>query len=153
MEDIKLTEHFSFNELTGTSYTELIDQNRIDAKNRIKQLKYIAGTLEEIRHVLSVPLRVTSGFRNETLNRKVGGSQTSKHKLGLCADIIPIGNMTVKQAFDRIMSYKNVCPSLRKCIIEGVHGSTWLHIQSKEVSTEPTEFFSTNDGKNFTKVV
>lgn len=149
---MKITEHFTFEELTNSSsHQDLVEQNRIDAQGVLKQLKYTAGTLEELRVVIGEPLLISSGFRNDSLNKKVGGSSTSKHKLGLCADFIP-KSKSVSEAFRLIIENKDKCPSLRKCIIEGVKGKTWLHIQAKTDSSEPTTFFKTDDGITYTEV-
>lgn len=148
---MKLTENFTFDELTSTSHNELLEANRESAKAFMKQLKYIACTLEEIRSVLGVPLRVTSGFRNNALNKAVGGSPTSGHTKGLCADIIPVG-LNVSDAFKSIIENKAQCPSLKKCIIEKVRGSEWLHIETKTEANQPTQFFATTNGKTYTEI-
>lgn len=148
---MQLTEHFSFNELTATSSSSLQKSNRLSAQPYMKQLKYTASALEEIRALLGVPLTVTSGFRMPLLNKSVGGSITSKHTQGLCADIIPVG-ISVNEAFEKIKSNKDKLDSVRKVIIEGVKGKSWLHVQSKTLASEPLELFSTNDGKNYTKI-
>ena len=149
---MKLSEHFSFEELTVTSHASLQKSNRLSAEPFKKNLTYTAGALEEIRAVLNVPMTITSGFRIPSLNSAVGGSKTSKHTQGLCADFQPIG-ITVKEAFDLITANKDKLHSVRKAIIEGVQGKNWIHVQSKVLANEPTQFFSTNDGKNFTEVV
>ena len=146
-----MTKHFTFEELTNTSNVELLEANRESAKAFMKQLKYVAGTLEEIRAVLGVPLRVTSGFRNNALNKAVGGSATSGHTKGLCADIVPIG-ISIEDAFDLILFNKDKCPSLKKCIKEKVSGSEWLHIETKTDKFQPTKFYTTNNGKTYTEV-
>lgn len=146
-----MTEHFSFLELTDTSHDNLLEKNRIDAKAFYKQLKYTACTLEEIRAVLGVPMIITSGFRNNALNKAVGGSPTSGHTKGLCADFKPKG-MVVNDAFELIQANKNKCPSLKKCIYESVKGSRWLHIETKTEASQPQQFFTTNNGKTYTEV-
>lgn len=98
-----------------------------------------------------MPLRITSGFRNNTLNKVVGGSPTSGHTKGLCADIVPIG-MTVEDAFDLVQFNKDKCPSLKKCIMENVKSSKWLHIETKTERLQPTQFFVTTNGKTYTEV-
>ena len=148
---MKLTEHFTFNELTHTSHSDLLEANRESAKGFMKQLKYTAGTLEEIRVILGVPLKVTSGFRNSALNKAVGGSPTSGHAKGLCADIVPVG-MDVFEAFECIKINKPLCPSLKKCIFEKVGGSVWLHIEAKTEATQPQQFFITTNGKTYNEV-
>jgi len=150
---MKLTEHFSFNELTDSQkHPELVPQNRIDAQRFLKQLNYTACTLEEIRAVLHVPIKVTSGFRNSALNKAVGSSSpTSGHTKGLCADIQPLG-MSIEDAFDLIQFNKDKCPSLKKCIKEKIGGAEWLHIETKTERFQPTQFYTTNNGKTYTEV-
>ena len=146
-----MTKHFTFNELTSTSHNELLEANRESAKAFMKQLKYVAGTLEEIRAVLGVPLRVTSGFRNNALNKAVGGSATSGHTKGLCADFQPIG-LEISHAFGMIQANKSKCPSLKKCIYESIGGAKWLHIETKTEANQPQQFFTTNNGKTYTEI-
>ena len=149
---MKLSEHFTFEELTDSvNHPELVEQNRIDALEHIKKLRYVAGTLEEVRGVLGCKIRVTSGYRNDSLNEAVGSKPSSSHLKALCADIIPYEG-TVQEAFEKIKFNKHLCPSLRKCIIEGDKGKVWLHIQTKLTASEPTEFYTSSDGKNFTRV-
>lgn len=143
-----MTENFTFNELTSTSHNELLEANRESANAFMKQLKYVAGTLEEIRAVLGVPLRVTSGFRNNALNKAVGGSPTSGHAKGLCADFIPIG-LDITDAFAMIQNSRDKCPSLKKCIFESIKGARWLHIEAKTEANQPTQFYTTTNGKNY----
>ena len=147
-----MSEHFTYTELTDSqSHPELVSQNMVDARGYEKQLKYTAYTLEEIRRVLNVPMKITSGFRNGALNKAVGGSATSGHAKGLCADIIPVG-LNVSDAFKLIIENKAQCPSLKKCIIEKVRGSEWLHVETKTEANQPQQFFTTNNGKIYTEI-
>jgi hypothetical protein len=150
---MKISDNFSFDELTVTNHGILQDANRITAKGFLKQLKYTAGALEECRAVIGSPLKVTSGFRSPTLNKAVGGSPTSKHTQGLAADFVPYGLMSVKEAFDKLIANKDKLYSVRKVIIEGIKGKTWIHMQAKVAKEEKTQFFATADGKNFKEVV
>ena len=150
---MKLTTHFTFEELTDSaSYPHLVPKNRELAKQYEKRLRYVAGTLEEIRAILGCRIHVNSGYRYAELNKAVGGSAASKHMFALCADIVPLDGMTVEEAFELLIANKDKLPSLRKCIIEGIKGKAWLHIQTKLEAKEPTEFLTTNDGINFEKV-
>ena len=147
-----MSEHFSFMELTDSQkHPELVAQNMIDARAYEKQLKYTAFTLEEIRRVLEVPMKITSGFRNGALNKAVGGSPTSGHAKGLCADFKPIG-LEISHAFDMIQANKSKCPSLKKCIYESVNGARWLHIETKTEANQPQQFFTTSNGKTYTEI-
>ena len=149
---IRLTEHFTFDEMTDSeNHPELVPQNRKDALGYMKQLKYITGTLEEIRAVLGVPMTITSGYRNGTLNKAVGGSPTSGHTKGLCADFKPIG-LEISHAFDMIQANKSKCPSLKKCIYESIGEAKWLHVETKTEANQPQQFFTTNNGKIYTEI-
>lgn len=50
--------------------------------------------LETLRHQIGRPITVTSGYRCESYNNKVGGAPASQHLLGTAADITVRG-MTV----------------------------------------------------------
>lgn len=47
----------------------------------------VVNILDPLRESMGVPIVITSGFRCEKLNNKVGGSKTSDHRNGCAADI------------------------------------------------------------------
>lgn len=88
MADAQLSPHFRLSELVVTSS----GLPNVPGWRDLLNLRQLAvGTLEPIRELLGVPLRITSGFRSAAVNRAVGGSSTSQHMAGLAADIVPIG--------------------------------------------------------------
>lgn len=152
IEDFKITKHFTFYEMTDSEkFPNLVEENRIYAQSYLKQLRYTCCTLEEIRAVLGVKLKSTSGIRCPKLNKAVGGSATSGHQKGLCDDFIPI-DMRIRDAFDLIQANKHKCPSLKKCIYESFGGREWLHIETKTEANQPTQFFATTNGKTYTEI-
>ena len=46
--------------------------------------------LDKLREVWGSPIKVSSGFRCEKLNKKIGGSKTSSHLNGYAADLVPV---------------------------------------------------------------
>ena len=44
--------------------------------------------LETVRNQFNRPVKINSACRCESHNKSVGGSQGSKHKLGIAADIV-----------------------------------------------------------------
>lgn len=87
---MKLTEHFSLEEMTRT---KVGFRNQPDPIQR-DRLRFLCERLEEVRinfHNLHrgypEPLIINSGFRNELVNRAVGGSKTSNHMRGTACDI------------------------------------------------------------------
>jgi len=145
------SKYFTFEELTDSdNHPALVPKNRIDAIQFKLAGKRLSKLLESIRHILGdTPLKVTSGYRNHLLNKAVGSvAKSSAHMRFEAADIKP--KMNLKEAFNAlIMAHKGgLLPDLRKVLIE----SSWLHIQVKMNMDDPTEFFTTNDNINFTKV-
>lgn len=64
-------------------------RNNIDNSPNEKQKKNIAKLMpymDTIREYLKLPIKINSGFRCGTLNRKVGGTKNSIHKTGLAVD-------------------------------------------------------------------
>ena len=148
---MKLTEHFSLEEFTRTSYKDHLKGNQEYGDKFHKRLRITACTLEELRSVLDVSITITSGIRSPELNKAVGGSRTSTHMDALSADITFKG-MTIKEGFDIIVERQDECPSLRKVIYENINSREWLHVQSKELMQEPKEFYATVDGKKYNRV-
>lgn len=55
----------------------------------LENLKELAANLQVVREKMGVPLRITSGFRTLTHNRKIGGKRNSYHLKGMAADFFP----------------------------------------------------------------
>ena len=75
-----LTPHFNKKEFAskdGAGMPEPVWQN----------IKILAAQLEVLRSHLNKPITVTSGFRSETHNNRIGGSKTSQHLLGKASDL------------------------------------------------------------------
>lgn len=64
-----------------------------------------AELLENVRTILGVPLRVTSGWRSDADNARVGGSATSGHLTARAADFVPIG-MSLQDAARKMEAAK-----------------------------------------------
>lgn len=84
---MKLSDHFSFEELTTTSHADLRVRNRAEALDCERSLRALCQTiLEPLRAEIGRPLVVHSGFRGPTLNARVGGSPNSQHMRGEAVD-------------------------------------------------------------------
>ena len=82
---MKLTEHFTLEELTVTDHRSL--DNTPNA-GEIENLRRLAVFLELVKERLGGrPIMVNSAFRSKAVNDAVGSRDTSQHRLGCAADI------------------------------------------------------------------
>jgi hypothetical protein len=82
---VKLTEHFSLEELTHTDHREY-DNTPNDAE--LEHLKRLAEFLEDVKKTLGGrPIMVNSAFRSKQVNDAVGSKDSSQHRIGCAVDI------------------------------------------------------------------
>lgn len=84
----KLGKYFSIREFTysATAQRELIT-NVPDPRQMMAINYMVKHLLDPLRSELGRPVRITSGFRCQELNKIIGGSVTSQHMLGEAVDI------------------------------------------------------------------
>ena len=126
---MQLTEHFSLKELTYSQYAadNKID-NRFDSQIVDNLLELCVNWLEPFRQFYGKPIRITSGYRSEALNDKLGGSKTSAHPLGSAVDMQPVDGdfkafvASVKDFIDKESG------KFDQCLIESNKTTQWVHI-------------------------
>ena len=79
----KLTEHFTYDEMTATDYRE----NKLTTEAKIN-LVYLCRKLEAVRAIVGYPLIISSGYRSDKINSLVGGASNSLHRSGRACDIV-----------------------------------------------------------------
>lgn len=77
--------NFTFHELISTSHKEI--DNIPKDMSIIENLCVLGHFLQEVRDELGLPITVSSGYRCEQLNTKIGGATGSHHIEGRSADI------------------------------------------------------------------
>ena len=85
---MQLTENFSLEEFTKsqTATRNNID-NTPDEKQIINIRNLCVNVLQPVRDYFLKPVMISSGFRCDLLNQKIGGSPNSQHVAGKAADI------------------------------------------------------------------
>ncbi len=88
-----LSANFSLYELVRSEVAErqafLLEMQLAPPKNVRDNLKYLVDTtLQPIRERFQYPMRITSGYRSDALNRAMGGSLSSQHAIGEAADVV-----------------------------------------------------------------
>lgn len=123
---MKLTPHFTLEELTTTTVSkEMAEKNARYAAIIPDQIFVLALFAEQVRYVLGVPMTITSAFRCEELNEKIGGSPTSQHTMAQAIDFLPGKGMSVDNAFEIL---KDSCLLYGQLIKERSGKKEWVHI-------------------------
>ena len=98
---MKITEHFTLEELTHTDHRTL-DNSPNDTE--IANLTRLAEFLEDVKTLLGgKPIMVNSAFRSKLVNDAVGSKDTSQHRLGCAADLRVVG-MTPNEVVKAIIA-------------------------------------------------
>jgi hypothetical protein len=128
MNDFKLSDHFTFYELTRTDKPEFQTVNREKALGYVSELTGLCRIiLEPIRAHYNRPVIIHSGFRCEELNAAVGGSKTSRHMQGMAADF-HIAGVLLDEAFAWLWKESDI--PFGQLIDERRSNSRWLHVSA-----------------------
>ena len=134
---IKLSEHFSLQEMTKTYVKGF---NNIPNGAQTNNLKRLCGWLERLRHEWNNrygdgddPIIINSAFRSPSINKAVGGSSTSNHLSGCAADIRV-------QGMEQLMRYATILLDISdktkenfdELLMERKGNSLWLHFAVRE---------------------
>jgi len=85
---MRLSPHFSLEELTHSDIAVRLGIDNTPTVEVIDNLTFLAGELEYVRDILGHPMLVSSGFRCNALNDHLGSKRTSSHTQGLAVDFI-----------------------------------------------------------------
>jgi uncharacterized protein YcbK (DUF882 family) len=85
---MKLTNNFNLNEFNKHNFplTETI----------LRNIQELAKNLQVLRDEVKKPIKITSGYRDSSFNKKIGGASQSRHITGQAADL-KIEGYTPKQ--------------------------------------------------------
>lgn len=122
---MRLSPHFTLEEMIHSDYAKKFGINNIPSQQVIKNLGYLAhNLLEPLREYLGKPIVITSGYRCEKLNRKVGGSSSSQHLYGQAVDIWVQG-ISPQLLYEKI---KQSGLDYDQLIHEKTKNAEWVHI-------------------------
>lgn len=86
--------------------------------------------LDRIREAYGKPIYISSGYRNEELNKAVGGVEGSGHLYGWCADLQVAGNLREFANFVKAFLDENNI-KFDELLYEKSGKSEWLHFAWK----------------------
>ena len=128
--DIQLSEHFKLSEFTKSITAERLGIDNKPGYEQVLAMKHLCReVLEPLRQHYGKPIRITSGYRCEELNRAVGGVGRSQHMLGEAADLSVPNEQVARDWFQWIVRNTNFDQMLFE------HSSRmrnrWLHLSCR----------------------
>ena len=81
---MKLTSNFELSEFASKDGSK----TPLDVIENLKELAY---NLQVIRDTIKAPIRINSGYRSPSHNKRIGGAVNSFHVKGMAADIVVDG--------------------------------------------------------------
>ena len=119
--------YFQLEELLTSSTARQKSIENLPSWTIVGHLLELGAFLDDLRAAWGSGIKVNSGFRNEALNKAVGGSNTSVHKIGYAADLYPANG-----------KFDDFCKFVRKWLDHRAYdqvliernkkGGRWLHI-------------------------
>ena len=155
---MRISKNFTLAELTKSNTATRLGISNTPDKEGIHKLRLLATELlQPLRNAVG-PLRVTSGFRSESLNAAIGGSNKSQHTKCEAVDLqfVKRGRMDNMRIFNAIISQGL---EFDQCILE-FGGSTahtdsdnpdWIHISWKITGNRKQVLVAYKDENNRTK--
>lgn len=126
----KVKSYFTIKELTYSATATKYGIDNTPPENIICNLEELIDFLDGVRKAWGGPIIVTSGFRCEELNQKVGGSKNSAHKYGFGVDMKPANNKLMK--FFEFMKEYLKDKDFDECMLEtNSQGIVWQHFALK----------------------
>ena len=113
---VRLSPHFNLGEFIRLD----IHPENIPTLQDVVNMTYGCHQLLEPARQIVGPIIINSGFRNEAVNRTVGGVTNSQHLIGQAADIRPKDPAQFQRLVD-FLRHHTLTDQL-------LTGSTWLHI-------------------------
>lgn len=123
-----LTKNFQLWELIQSTTADRLMVDNTPNDEEIENLRSLCkNILQPARDALG-PIRISSGFRSEELNRRVGGVPDSDHRLGFAADVVPV-KVGTRQLAEWVVEN---CPNFDQVILEfGTDTNpNWIHLSA-----------------------
>lgn len=145
IKNIQLSKNFFLYEFLKSPAAERFPNIQLQQFNPpgyvIENLKVTAALLQQVRDWYGFPIRITSGYRCDDLNKLIGGSPTSQHRYGEAADFEPMdaaGSEVGGKDYKRIALWITLTLQYRQLIKEyGTKDApAWLHLAHKDADNK-----------------
>jgi zinc D-Ala-D-Ala carboxypeptidase len=102
---MRVSKNFLLSEFTNSSTAKRLGIDNEPTKKHLRNLqRTVDFLLQPLRDAVG-PIRISSGYRNPSLNRAIGGSRSSQHCIGEALDLQfwEMGEMNNKAIYDWIL--------------------------------------------------
>ena len=125
--ETNITMHFTLEEMYASDTAKRLGINNKPSTQQTINLVYLcAYVLEPLRVAMGKPIKISSGFRSQALNKAVGGVYNSQHLKGQAADIDIQGDMAFgRKIFDYIRDH---LPFDQLIWEHNKSGTYWVHV-------------------------
>lgn len=123
---------FSVRELTYSATAKKYGIDNTPSAEIVDNIEELIEFLDGVRAAWGSALLVSSGYRCEKLNTKVGGVKTSGHITGYAVDFVPANNKKL-QFFEFMKNYLNDKEFDELLFESNNKGGTWIHFCLKSV--------------------
>ena len=122
-----VTMHFSIEEMYASDTAKHLGIDNKPSTQKMINLVYLcAFVLEPLRVAMGKPIKISSGYRCEKLNKAVGGVYNSQHLKGQAADIDIQGDMEFgRKIFDYIKNHLTFDQLIWE---HDKKGTYWVHV-------------------------
>lgn len=101
-----ITKNLTLEELIHSDTAKAKGIDNSPTNEHLRNLIEIANNIfQPLRDGIGKPIRISSGYRSEKLNKAVGGSKTSQHNKGQALDLVATTGFTNKDIFDYIKKH------------------------------------------------
>jgi hypothetical protein len=95
-----ITKNLTLQELIHSDTAKAKGIDNSPTNEHLRNLIEIANNIfQPLRDGIGKPIRISSGYRSEKLNKAVGGSKTSQHNKGQALDLVATTGFTNKDIF------------------------------------------------------
>lgn len=122
--------YFKLSELTYSATAKKYNIDNTPNETETKHIEELIAFMDGVRAAWGSALIVSSGFRCEELNIKVGGVKTSGHRVGYAVDLVPANNKKM-QFFEFMKTYLEDKDFDELLLETNSKGSTWIHFSLK----------------------
>lgn len=123
---INMAKYFTLKELCASNTAKQFGISNSPSPIETKNLYQLMEVLDDIREKWGSPIKVTSGYRCPKLNKLVGGSATSVHKIGFAADLQPM-NGEMDEFITFMLKWAKTA-SFDQLLLERSGVTRWVHI-------------------------